>query len=118
MSNLHRSITVFGVYLLLAGLSFILIPNLILPIFGFATTTEIWIRITGLLTLILGIYFLYSVRHEDRHFFRVTLYGRLIFFTGVTLFVLFKLVSPMLIAFGLVDLIGAAWTWSALRATK
>src|SRR5690349_4571920 len=118
MSNLKLSMTVFGIYLLLAGLSFILIPNIVLPIFGFPATTEIWIRLTGLLTFILGTYFLYSVRHEDRHFFRVTLYGRLIFFTGVTLFVLFKLASPMLIAFGILDLIGAAWTWSALRATE
>jgi hypothetical protein len=118
MSNLARSITVFGIYLLLAGLSFIFIPNLVLPIFGFPTTTEVWIRLTGLLTAILGMYFLYSVRYDDHHFHRATLYARLIFFSGVVLFVIFKLGSPMLIAFGLVDLIGAAWTWSALRATK
>jgi hypothetical protein len=116
MSNLARSITVFGIYLLLAGLSFIFIPNVVLPIFGFPPTTEIWIRLTGLLTAILGMYFLHSVRYDDRHFYRATLYARLIFFTGVTLFVIFKLASPMLIAFGAIDLIGAAWTWSALRA--
>jgi len=118
MSNLKLSITVFGIYLSLAGLSFIVIPNLILPIFGLPATTEIWIRLAGLLTVILGMYFLYSVRHNDRHFFQATLYARLMFFTGVTLFVIFKLGSPMLIAFGLVDLLGAAWTWSALRATE
>ena len=118
MSNLARSIIVFGIYLSVAGLSFIFIPNVVLPIFGFPTTTEIWIHLTGLLTAILGMYFLYSVRHDDRHFYRATLYARLIFFGGVTLFVLFGLGSPMLIAFGLVDLIGAAWTWTALRASR
>jgi hypothetical protein len=118
MSNLARSITVFGVYLLLAGLTFIFIPNIVLPLAGFPTTTEIWIRLVGLLTAILGMYFLYSVRYDDRHFYRATLYARLIFFTGVVLFVIFKLGSPMLIAFGLVDLAGAAWTWTALRASR
>ena len=118
MSNLKLSITVFGVYLSLAGLSFIFIPNIVLPLFGFPTTTEVWIRLVGLLTAILGMYFLYSVRYDDRHFYRATLYARLIFFSGVTLFVLFKLGSPMLIAFGLVDLAGAAWTWTALRASE
>jgi len=118
MSNLARSITVFGIYLLLAGLSFILIPNMVLPLVGLPTTTEIWIRLVGLLTAILGMYFIHSVRYDDRPFYRATLYARLIFFTGVTLFVIFKLGSPLLIVFGLVDLAGAAWTWMALRASK
>lgn len=118
MSNLARSITVFGIYLSVAGLSFIFIPNIVLPLFGFARTTEVWIRLAGLLTAILGMYFLYSVRHDDRHFFRATLYARLIFFVGVTLFAIFKIGNPLLIVFGLVDLAGAAWTWSALRASK
>ncbi len=118
MSNLARSITVFGIYLSVAGLSFIFIPNIVLPIFGFPTTTEVWIRLVGLLTAILGMYFLYSVRYDDRHFYRATLYARLIFFAGVTLFVIFKLGSPLLIAFGLIDLAGAAWTGTALRASK
>ncbi len=118
MSNLARSITVFGIYLSFAGLSFIFIPNIVLPLFGFATTTEVWIRLAGLLTAILGMYFLYSVRYDDRHFFRATVYARLIFFSGVTSFAILKLGSPLLIVFGLVDLAGAAWTWTALPASQ
>ncbi|SRR5258706_421820 len=117
MSNLARSIMVFGIYLLLAGLSLIFIPNIVLPWLGFPTTTEVWIRVTGLLTTNVGMYFLYSVRHDDRHFYRATLYARLIFFAGVTLFVIFKQGSPLLILFGLIDLAGAAWTWTALRTS-
>ena len=117
MSNPARSILVFGVYLALAGLAFIFIPNLILPLLGFPATTEVWVRITGLLTAILGLYFFYSVRYDDRHFFRATVFARLMFFTGVTLFVIAGWGSPMLIAFGLVDLAGAAWTWLALRSS-
>ena len=117
MSNPARSIMVFGVYLVVAGLSFIFIPNVVLPLFGFPETTEVWIRLAGLLTAILGMYFLYSVRHDDRHFFHATVFARLIFFTGVTLFVILGWGSAMLIAFGLVDLAGAAWTWLALRSS-
>jgi hypothetical protein len=117
MSNPARSITVFGIYLAIAGLSFFFIPNVVLPLLGFSTTTEVWIRLTGLLTAILGIYFLYSVRYDDRQFFRATIFARLIFFTGVTMLVIFGLASPLLVAFGLVDLAGAAWTWLALRAS-
>jgi hypothetical protein len=110
-----RSIMVFGLYLLLSGLSFIFIPNLLLPLFGLATTTEVWIRIVGLLAAILGGYFLNSVRHNDRIFFRATIFARLAFFTGVTAFVITGVASPLLLAFGLVDLAGAAWTWWTLR---
>jgi len=117
MSNPARSITVFGIYLAIAGLAFAFAPNMVLPLFGFPTTTEVWIRLVGLLTAILGMYFLYSVRHDDRHFFRATVFARLIFFAGVTLFVILGFASPLLIAFGLVDLAGAAWTWLALRAS-
>lgn len=115
MSNSARSILVFGIYLAVAGLSFFIAPNMVLPLMGFPITTEVWIRLMGLLTAILGMYFLYSVRHDDRHFFRATIIARLIFFTGVTALVTFKLASPLLVAFGLIDLAGAAWTWSALR---
>ena len=118
MLNVARSITVFGIYLILSGLSFILVPNLILPLFGFAPTTEVWIRVVGLLAAILGFYFLYSVHHADHNFFRATVYARLMFFTGLVLFALLAWGSPMLVAFGLIDLAGAAWTWYALRAAE
>ena len=116
MSKPARSITVHGIYLVLSGLSFVFVPNFVLPLFGFAPTSEVWIRVVGLLATILGGYFLYSVRVDDRSFFRATIFARLTFFTGVMLFVLFGLGSPMLILFGLIDLAGAAWTWLTLRA--
>ncbi len=116
MLHVARSITVFGIYLLLSGLSFIFIPNIILPLFGFAATSEVWIRVVGLLAAILGFYFLYSVRQADHRFFRATIYARLMFFSGLVLFVLLGWGSPLLIAFGLIDLAGAAWTWITLRS--
>lgn len=118
MSNPARPMLVFGVYLALAGLSFIFIPNVILPLLGFPTTTEVWIRVVGLLVTILGFYFLYSVRHDDRRFYRATIFARLGFFAGVTAFALLNLAGPMLILFGVIDLVGAGWTWWALRERK
>jgi hypothetical protein len=116
MSNSIRSITVFGVYLILSGLSFILVPNIILPLFGLAATSEVWVRLVGLLAFILGIYFLNSARAKDRRFFGDTVLGRVVFCTGVILFVIAGWASPVLVLFGLIDLAGAAWTWAALRA--
>jgi hypothetical protein len=118
MSNLARSITVFGIYLAISGLSFVFIPNLILPLLGFSITTEVWIRVVGLLVAILGLYFLYSVRYHDRHFFRATVLARVVFCTGVIAFAVLGWGSPVLIVFGLIDVTGAGWTWLALRAEE
>ena len=115
MSSPARSITVHGIYLILSGLSFVLVPNFVLPLFGFAPTSEVWIRVVGLLATILGGYFLYSVRVDDRSFYRATIFARLAFFTGITLFALLGLGSLLLILFGLIDLAGATWTWLSLR---
>ena len=115
MSNSARSILVFAAYLALSGLSFMLIPEMVLPMFGLAAPTEVWIRLVGLLAFILALYFYNAARAGDRRFIQDTLLARVIFFTGVTLFVLVRWASPVLILFGLIDLAGATWTWSALR---
>jgi hypothetical protein len=73
--------------------------------------------VVGLLAVILGGYFLYSVRYEDRVFYRATVYARIVFFAGITVFVLLGLASPLLVVFGLIDLAGATWTWLSLRAS-
>ena len=111
MSNPARSITVFGIYLAISGSCFMVIPNTVLPLLGFQPTTEVWIRVVGLLAAILGGYFLYAVRYDDQRFFRATVYARLAFFSGMTLFALLGLASPLLVLFGLIDLGGATWTW-------
>ncbi len=110
------SVTVFGFYLVGVGLSFVLTPNLLLPLFGFPTTTEVWVRIVGLLSAILGTYFLYCARHDQRYFFQATVFCRILFSLGLVAFALLGLGGPMLILFGLIDLAGAAWTALALRA--
>ncbi|MGH2453616.1 MAG: hypothetical protein ACRDF5_07615 [bacterium] len=116
MRNPVLTITVFGTYLVAVGLSFVLIPNLLLPLFGFPTTTEVWIRIVGLLTVILGTFFLYCARPDQRRFFQATVLCRILFALGLVVFVLLGLGGPRLILFGLADLAGAAWTGLALRA--
>ena len=79
-------------------------------------TRYIWIRVLGLLAAALSLYYFYSASRNDLHFFRISVVGRLLFFIGMTALALLNLGSMMLIAFGLVDLVGAAWTWWALRS--
>jgi len=72
------SIFCFGIYVILLGLALVVIPNVILGIFAVPTTTEVWIRIVGMLLLFMGYYYLRAARSEAEmtKFFRWTVHTR------------------------------------------
>ena len=118
MSNAAKSILVFGIYLVVIGLGFLVVPNTPLALFGFPTTNEPWIRVVGLLMLILGYYYIQAGRNEVKPLFRWSLYCRSSVVVVFTIFVVLGLAEPMLILFGVVDLLGAVWTGLALRSSQ
>lgn len=109
---------VFGVYLLGSGASFALVPGVALPMLGLGASTDVWVRVVGLLSAILGMYFLYCALPDQRRFFHATVIARVIFFTGITTFAIAGLASPVFVLFGIVDLLGAAWMLFALHSTR
>ena len=117
MSKAATSILVFGIYLVVIGLGFLVAPNMPLGLFGFPATTEPWIRVVGMLLLILAYYYIQSARNEITDFFRYTVHGRASVIVVFAVMVLLGLAQPMLIMFGVVDLLAAIWTASALRAS-
>ncbi len=115
MSKTARSVFTFGIYLLLTGATLVLVPNLLLRTFMLAETHEVWVRVVGTLALLLGFYYVQMSRMESAEFFRLSVYTRASVVVFFTAFVLLGLVGAPLIAFGVVDLAGALWTWSSLR---
>jgi hypothetical protein len=118
MSQAAKSMLVHGFYLALSGLTLIAVPNLLFGLLGIAQTTEVWVRIVGVLTLILGFYFIQAARQNVIAFMRWTVVARLTFMSFCILFVLLNFIGPVLLLFGLLDLLGATWTALALRAVK
>lgn len=115
MSQSAKSVWLFGLYLVGLGIVLLLVPNLLLTLFGIAATNEVWIRIVGVLALALSAYYITAGKLNLTPILKVTVYVRssiIFFFTG---FVLAGLVSPMLILFGVVDFLGAMWTFWALK---
>jgi len=115
MSRAALSAFVWGVYLIIAGLGLLLVPNFVLPLLGFATTAEGWVRVLGLLASILGMYYVFSARWNIVPFFQLTVAGRIAFMAGCIGLVISGLMSPSLLIFGGLDAIGAIWTWLSLR---
>ena len=121
MNKLSRSgisIFVFGLYLVFIGAIFILVPNTLLTLVNLPPTQEVWIRLAGMLLLILAFYYLMAARTETKAFYEWTIYARLgsvVFLLG---FVLTGLISSLALLFWLGDLAGALWTLFALRKEK
>jgi len=116
MSRSARSVFVFSVYLYLLGFVLVVTPDTLLRIFKFPETDGLWIRVVGMLVIILGFYYSHVARAELRPFFVWTVIARtsvLLFFIA---FVIAGLAPPALILFGVIDFAGAMWTLFAIRS--
>jgi hypothetical protein len=118
MKKSSISLLVFALYLIGMGVGLVGMPNLLLGLLNLPATNEIWIRVLGVVTLVLAFYYIQASRTNLHVFAEWTVPARIgvfLFFTG---FVVAGWVGPIMIVLGLVDVIGAAWTGWALRAEK
>jgi hypothetical protein len=115
MSRAGKSLFAFGIYLGGLGLALLLVPNLMLQVFGVPPTNEVWIRVNGMFVLCLSFYYVQTARNEMTKFIRWTIWARVavIFYFGA--FVFFVAAPKALLLFGLIDLLAAIWTWRALK---
>lgn len=116
MTPAARSVFVFGIYLLILGSLLIGAPNTLLSMLGLPPTDELWIRVLGVTVMAIGMLDMASGRGEQKVFFRATVSARIFVFVAFTVFVVLKMAPPILIGFGVVDLVGAIWTHVALRS--
>jgi hypothetical protein len=115
MSKPAFSVFVFGIYATCLGCTLLIAPNALLQPFRIAATSEVWIRIVGMLLLYLGGYYVLAARTDAVTFFRLSVWLRLSVIAFFGAFVLLGLGPPALLLFGAVDFAMAAWTWGALR---
>ena len=118
MSNAARSVFVFAIYLFVLGLVLMVAPNILLALFAFPSTSEVWIRVAGMLLLFLGFYYSQAARKEMTDFFHWTVYVRSTVILFFALFVVLGFAGPPLILFGAIDLLGAIWTAFSLRSSQ
>jgi len=115
MSKSARSVFVFGLYLGLLSVILLAAPNALLGVFRLPPATDVWIRVVGMLVFLLAYYYVQAARKELVDFFRWTAHARTAVFLFFVAFALLKLVSPIIILLGTVDLLGAVWTAMSLR---
>ena len=115
MTKAAKSVYYFGFYLFALGLTLVVAPNLLLSMFGFESTTEVWIRVLGAVVFTIGMYYTMTAPSNNETFLKVTVYSRSSILVWFALFVLMGWAKPTLLLFGGFDALGALWTWSALR---
>jgi len=118
MTRAAVSIFAFGIYMVVMGLALLVVPNVLLGLFAYPTTTEIWIRILGFMVVVAGYYYIVAARYELTPFFRATIYGRPAVIVCFGAFTLLGMAEPALVLFGAIDLLGAIWTAFALRSSQ
>jgi glucose uptake protein GlcU len=103
------------IYVLVSGISLLFFPNLLLGLFGIEPTSEIWIRVLGMLVLALSFYYYAMYKNGGKEVIRATVQGRLFFCAGLVMFVILGMAPPVLIGFALAETGLALWTLSEIR---
>ncbi len=116
MSKSAFSAKLFAVYLFIAGVILVIAPNFLLSLLFIPQTSEVWIRMIGVMAFMIGIYAWIAATHEFRPFLVASVYTRCVVFVALVAFAAKGLASPMIILIGVIDLLGGIWTYFALKA--
>lgn len=115
MTAAAKSVYYFGIYLIVMGITLIVAPNVLLATLRLPETTEVWVHLVGVLVFNIGVLYFYMASVNNATFFALSAYLRASIIIWFTVFVLIGWGPPMLILFGVVDLLGAIWTYTALK---
>ena len=116
MSRAGQSFFWFSFWVLGCGLALALFPRLMLDMAGITVSSDIMVRVFGTVLLYMGVYYLVAARRPlFTPLYLASVYTRFSAPVIVGLFVLLTKASPLIVAFTVVDALGALWTALALR---
>ena len=104
-----RSLQVWVIYTTVVGALLLFIPNVLLGLFQIEETTEVWVRVLGLIVLVLTVMYAYTLRVRQRTMYQGTVYARWLAVVGLTVLA-FTSGPWQLVLFAVVDLAGSIWT--------
>lgn len=115
MKQVKTSMYVQTIYMFSMGLGILLMPKLLLPLFGFTPPEEIWIRVLGALILGFGYVNFECTRQEVVPYFQASVKGRLLFCAILFTIGLLKLTQPAIFLLAIFEAGLAIWASIALN---
>ena len=116
MSKSALSVFVFGLYLSILALRFLIFPNTVLSLFNLPNTNEVWVRAVGMLLFGLSYYYIQMARLDFKPFFRFSAQARALVIVFFIVFFLLDLTKVGLLILGVIDFLAALWTALALKS--
>ena len=114
MKSSGRSLFYFGLYKVIASSFFILSPTLITKFFQFPELPHIWLRVIGIFTMVIGIYYIISGINNNQLIIKISAVTRLILATvGLSLIYYGQLPKSVLLVAAF-DIAGFTWTAKTL----
>ena len=114
MKNWQTSLYGQIAYMAFTGAGFLLMPQMVAGLLHLGPAEEVWIRVVGLVALLLCTYYYAAIKNEALWFARTTVWGRYGFCLALSgLALMFGL--PMLIAVAALEAGLAVWTHSTLN---
>ena len=119
MSRAALSVLVFAIYLATAGMLLLCVPAAACSLLGLQPPGDgVWVRVTGMLMLYLAFYCLQAARSEAREFIRWTIVTRPWTLLVVGGLVVFGLENPVIMIFGVFDVLASLWTALSLQESQ
>lgn len=116
MNNAEKSLFVFGLYMIFAvGLGFMVMPTMLLDIFGLKYGDDTWIRFVGMLASIIGVYYLVAVKLKLAQLFIWTVWMRYYAAAFMVATLLLGKTGLPILMFAGIDALAATWTLVALK---
>ena len=108
------SMFVFGLYYVVAGAGYLVLPGFVSSQLDVAASGEIWVRFAGLLLLVLGYLYFQAARLQLLPFFRWSVHIRAFSFLAFIVLWLLDIAEVIVLIFAAVEVAGALWTWLSL----
>jgi len=111
------SMFVWGIYAVLSGITFLLVPNLPLTMLGLGESQEVYPRLLGVAITMLGYFYLRAARHKSMTpLYAWSVHARLGLAGAILILVILGLAKSAMLGFAVTELAGSLWTTFALRA--
>lgn len=115
MSRASKSLFAFAIYVIVAGVAFLAVPNQVIALLQLPSAPAGWVRVVGLLALVIGAYDLVAARADFLAYVRASVYVRFGFAAGVILLFVTREMPATILPLAAIDAIGAIWTSVALK---